>query len=109
MKTISYANFFYETPAPFIDKNLLKQINLNIKHASGIYKISNVITGDCYIGQSKDIFTRIGQHKSLLKHNKHKYKNGDFKKQEDTQPQYQTHTMQPQSQPQYQVNPYQQY
>ena len=78
MKTISYANFFHETPAPFIDKNLLKQINLNIKHASGIYKISNVITGDCYIGQSKDIFTRIGQHKSLLKHNKHKYKNGDL-------------------------------
>lgn len=38
-----------------------------------------------------------------------KYKNGDFKKQEDTQPQYQTHTIQPQSQPQYQVNPYQQY
>ena len=38
-----------------------------------------------------------------------KYKNGDFKRQENTQPQYQTHTIQPQSQPQYQVNPYQQY
>ena len=38
-----------------------------------------------------------------------KYKNGDFKKQENTQPQYQTQTIQPQPQPQYQVNPYQQY
>lgn len=38
-----------------------------------------------------------------------KYKNGDFKRQENTQPQYQTHTIQPQPPPQYQVNPYQQY
>lgn len=78
MKQISYANFFCETPAPFVDKKLLKQINLNIKHLSGIYKISNVITGDCYIGKAKDVFVRIGQHKSLLKSNKHKYKNGDL-------------------------------
>lgn len=36
-----------------------------------------------------------------------KYKNGDFKKQKATQPQYQT--QEPQPQPQYQINPYQQY
>lgn len=78
MKQISYANFFVKTPEPFVNKKLLKQINLDIKHLSGIYKITNTITGDCYIGKAKDVFIRIGQHKSLLRSNKHKYRNGDL-------------------------------
>lgn len=78
MTQIRYANFFCETPRMFVDKKLLKQIDLTIKHLSGIYKITNVITGDCYIGKAKDVFVRIGQHKSMLKSNKHKYRNGDL-------------------------------
>lgn len=78
MIQINYANFFNETPVQFVDRKLLKQINLDIKHSSGIYKISNLITGDCYIGKAKDVFVRIGQHKSLLRSNKHKYKNGEL-------------------------------
>lgn len=30
----------------------------------GIYKITNLITGDCYIGQSKDIYRRWKRHKN---------------------------------------------
>ena len=56
----------------------MNNVNSGIKHSSGIYKISNIITGDCYIGKSKDVFNRIGQHKSLLKYNNHKYRNGDL-------------------------------
>ena len=55
-----------------------KQEDLDIKHLSGIYKITNIITGDCYIGKAIDVFNRVGQHKSLLKYNKHKYRNGDL-------------------------------
>lgn len=78
MIQVSYANFFCDTPRMFAKNELVKQINMAIKHSSGIYKITNTITGDCYIGQSKDIFVRIGQHKSLLKHNKHTHKNGQL-------------------------------
>lgn len=38
---------------------------------SGIYKIKNTITGDVYIGSSVDSITRMCQHRSQLRHNKH--------------------------------------
>lgn len=78
MIQISYANFFCNTPEQFCSTSLTKSINMQIKHSSGIYKIENIITNECYIGQSKDIFVRIGQHKSLLKHNKHTYRDGQL-------------------------------
>lgn len=78
MFQISYANFFCDTPKFFVSKQLSTQIDREIKHSSGIYKISNIITGDCYIGKSKDMAVRMGQHKSLLRSNKHKYRNEDL-------------------------------
>ncbi len=38
---------------------------------SGIYKIENIINGNVYIGQSKDVRNRMYSHKSELKKNKH--------------------------------------
>ena len=38
---------------------------------SGVYKITNNITGDFYIGSSKDIENRWAQHKSPSAHKKH--------------------------------------
>lgn len=32
------------------------------KHTVGIYKITNLINGKCYIGQSRDIWTRLTHH-----------------------------------------------
>lgn len=37
----------------------------------GVYKIKNTITGEYYIGSSKDLEKRILSHKVLLKNNKH--------------------------------------
>lgn len=37
----------------------------------GVYEIKNVITGDKYIGSSKNIKLRFTEHKRLLKQNKH--------------------------------------
>lgn len=78
MLQVSYANFFYDTPEIFVSKRLSNQVNRPIKHSSGIYRILNTTTGDCYIGKSKDVAVRIGQHKSMLKSNKHKYKTGEL-------------------------------
>ena len=36
-----------------------------MKKISAIYKITNTITGDCYIGSSKDIKRRWAEHKKL--------------------------------------------
>lgn len=33
-----------------------------LPHASGIYKITNLINGKVYIGQSKDIYNRYHYH-----------------------------------------------
>lgn len=38
---------------------------------SGIYKIVNIITNDCYIGSSVNINKRKNQHFNLLKHKEH--------------------------------------
>lgn len=40
-----------------------------LPHASGIYKITNLLNGKVYIGQSKDIYVRYNQH------HKYEYKN----------------------------------
>lgn len=37
----------------------------------GIYKITNVITNEVYIGQSVNIENRLASHKSALRHNRH--------------------------------------
>lgn len=37
----------------------------------GIYKIINLITGDTYIGSSKDVYNRWKRHRYDLNHNKH--------------------------------------
>lgn len=39
---------------------------------SGIYQIINLVTGDCYIGQSQNLTKRINKHKSLLTRGLHK-------------------------------------
>ncbi len=41
------------------------------KEQGGIYKITNTATGDFYIGQSKDLRTRIYSHKNYLERGKH--------------------------------------
>ena len=38
---------------------------------SGVYKITNIITGDFYIGSSKDIEKRWAKHKCLSAHKQH--------------------------------------
>jgi len=41
----------------------------------GIYKITNIINGSVYIGQSKDIYARWQKHKSVFKNEaNHRYK-----------------------------------
>ncbi len=40
-------------------------------HKFGIYKITNIITEDFYIGSSVDLRSRINQHKSKLKNRSH--------------------------------------
>ena len=38
---------------------------------SGVYKITNIITGELYIGSSKDIESRYASHRSLSAHKRH--------------------------------------
>ena len=55
---------------------------------SGIYKITCLLNGVCYIGQSVDLTRRVRQHKTDLKNNRHhnkylqnlfnKYKSDNF-------------------------------
>lgn len=40
----------------------------------GIYLIEDVITGNCYCGQSKDIAKRWSNHASFMKNNEYRYK-----------------------------------
>lgn len=54
-------------------KNILfKKIN-----TSRIYKIKNKITGDIYIGQSKNVSARLLTHLQLLRNDHHLYRNGE--------------------------------
>lgn len=41
---------------------------------SGIYLIEDIVTGNAYAGQSKDIGKRWSHHASFMKNNEHKYK-----------------------------------
>lgn len=38
----------------------------------GVYKIENKITGECYVGSSRNVKKRWRNHRSDLRHNKHK-------------------------------------
>lgn len=73
----NYLNFFNGALMSLANKILMKQIDNDIKHASGIYRIVNNITGDCYIGQTKDLANRKYEHMRLLKNDKHIYTNGE--------------------------------
>lgn len=44
---------------------------MDFPKSSGIYLIKNIQNGKCYIGQSQNIYRRIGAHKRLLRSNKH--------------------------------------
>lgn len=46
-------------------------INSNLKNIVGIYCIENIINNRKYIGSSRNIYSRLEKHMSLLKHNKH--------------------------------------
>lgn len=37
----------------------------------GIYRIINHVTGDCYVGQSRNLYKRIAEHFRLLRKNQH--------------------------------------
>lgn len=37
------------------------------KRICGVYQIINMLTGDCYIGSSKDVWTRISNHRCYSK------------------------------------------
>jgi group I intron endonuclease len=39
----------------------------------GIYKIENILNGECYIGQSTDLYSRISHHLRKLETNKNKH------------------------------------
>lgn len=39
--------------------------------AKGVYKIKNVVTGECYVGSSKNLNSRLTGHKCLLKKGQH--------------------------------------
>lgn len=78
MLNIKYASFFNRDGISFIDKKVIDKCNNFIYQNSGIYTIINKTNGQRYIGQSKNVKTRLWQHKSLLKNNKHKYKTGEL-------------------------------
>ena len=42
-----------------------------MRDVSGVYKITNKITNDFYIGSSKDIYKRWNRHKNELNKKKH--------------------------------------
>lgn len=53
-----------------------------ISYTSGIYKITNVLTGRCYVGSSVDVDKRLACHLNKLRQNKHQNKElqADFNK-----------------------------
>jgi len=53
-------------------------INKNIKHECGIYKITNIINGKCYIGRTADFYRRYHQYKYGFNSRKVKYINEHF-------------------------------
>ena len=75
---IKYASFFNINGISFVSKKVIDKCNNLIYQRSGIYTILNKINGHRYIGQSKNVRTRLWQHKSLLKNNRHTYKTGEL-------------------------------
>lgn len=49
----------------------MQKIEKNLNFKSGIYMIINLINNKKYIGSSKNIYSRIAKHRSLLRKNKH--------------------------------------
>lgn len=47
----------------------IKNIDTDLKNKSGIYKLS--IGGHIYVGSSKDLYSRLKEHRSDLKYQKH--------------------------------------
>lgn len=51
------------------------KIDISLRKVTGVYKITNLITNDCYIGSSVDVYQRGCTYKHLIKrkklHNKH--------------------------------------
>ncbi len=76
MIRIEYASFFNRNIFSFVRKDVKQKYDNQINKQSGIYLIHNKITGDKYIGQSKNITRRLRDHKTKLKQNNHIYKNG---------------------------------
>lgn len=72
---IQYSPSFYSCVS-FASKEVISLCNKFIYKNSGIYEVINIVNGHRYIGQSKNIYQRINSHKSLLKNNRHLYKNG---------------------------------
>lgn len=75
-RKINYGSFYEKVL--FINPNYKKKCDRTIFKNPGIYKITNVITGECYIGQSTNVNRRLHDHKRLLRNNKHKYKRGSL-------------------------------
>lgn len=74
--SIQYDTFF-RGAISFAKQSVVDYCNSIIGKQSGIYCIKNKVTGDRYIGQSKNIAKRISSHKTMLKYNKHQYSNGE--------------------------------
>lgn len=63
---MNYSNTSHTSPV--VNKIYMSDI---WKSSCGIYKITNIITGDFYIGSSINIYKRLSLHKSYMKLNKH--------------------------------------
>lgn len=74
---IQYASFF-NSAFSFMSKKALEKCNKIIYARSGIYSITNKINNYRYIGKSKNVTMRLSQHKSLLRNNHHRYRNGNL-------------------------------
>ena len=75
---IEYASFFNRNMFSFVNKKVIDRCNNFIYRRSGIYAITNKINGYKYVGKSKNITNRLGQHKSLLRNNHHTYRTGEL-------------------------------
>lgn len=73
---IEYASFFNRNIFSFVSPKVIEKCNNFIYRRSGIYEIVNKINGYRYIGKSKNVANRLGQHKSLLRNNHHIYRTG---------------------------------
>lgn len=73
---VQYCSAFHACVS-FVSNDIANLYEKFIYQNSGIYEIINKVNGHKYIGQSRNIYQRINEHKSLLKNQKHLYKNGE--------------------------------